>query len=139
MERQHKITQLYGYSVCLVAVITSLIAVASLVDAVFNLSDPLHAPGYYGEVNLASFETYRMDLMRLPTRARELSTPGYVPDEETLREMYETARADRIESVRFRSFRSLTTQGILLVVCTVFFATHFSWMRRLGRQHSLSG
>ena len=41
MERQHKITQIYGYSVCLVAVITSLIAVASLVDAVFNLSAPL--------------------------------------------------------------------------------------------------
>ena len=134
MERQQKITQIYGYSVCLVAVITSLIAVASLVDAVFNLSDPLHASGYYGGMNLASFEAYRMEVTRTPRRVGEPSTPGYVPDEETLREMYGAARADRIESVRFRSFRSLTTQGILLVVCTVFFATHFSWMRRLARQ-----
>ena len=39
--------------------------------------------------------------------------------------MYETARADRIESVRFRSFRSPTTHGIILAVCTVFFATRF--------------
>ena len=135
MERQHKITQIYGYAVCLVTVITSLIAVASLVDAAFNLSNPLHATGYYDGVNLASFEAYRMDVQRSPRRrVEEISAPGYLPDEETLREMYKTARTDRIASVRFRSFRSLTTQVILLVLCTVFFATHFSWMRRLARQ-----
>ena len=132
-DKPHKIAQLYGYAVCLVAVITFLISLTSMVGALFDLSDPLHA-GWYQGPNLASFETYKMDSLRSPSQGDGQSTPGYVPDDETLRTMYETAKADRIQRVGFQSRRTLTTQGLLVIVCVTLFVGHWVWIR--SRIHS---
>ena len=57
MEKQNRVPQFYGYSVCLVAVITVLISVTSLMNAVIDLGDPLHAVrSRVGAPSLASFE-----------------------------------------------------------------------------------
>jgi hypothetical protein len=63
-----KVAQFYGYSVCLVAVIALLISVGSLAAAVLDWSDPLHAVDIvaYPQRSLASFETYKMDILNPP-------------------------------------------------------------------------
>ena len=73
MEKQNRVAQIYGYAVCLVTVVTFLISLSSLVDAVFSLSAPLRAGGRYGPVerfsgplDLASFEGYKMSVLRSP-------------------------------------------------------------------------
>ena len=43
MEKQHRVAQIYGYTVCLVAVITLIICVANIIPAIMDLSDPLHS------------------------------------------------------------------------------------------------
>ncbi len=131
-DKPHKIAQLYGYAVCLVTVITFLISVSSMVGALFDLSNPLHA-GWYQGPNLASFETYKMDQLRSPRHGDEQSAPGYVPDDETLRTMYEAARADRIERVGFQARRTLTSHGLLLIVCVTLFVGHWVWIRNRVR------
>ena len=71
MEKSHKVVaQIYGYTVCLVAVITLLVTITTLVNAVFDLQDPLHADskfqGLQGSPSLASFENYKMDVLKSP-------------------------------------------------------------------------
>src|SRR5437016_5790210 len=43
MERPNRVAQLYGYAVCLIAVIVFLISANSFVEHLFTLSNPLRA------------------------------------------------------------------------------------------------
>ena len=65
MEKNNKIGLIYGYAVCLVAVIVFLISMSTLVNAIFDLSDPTHAEVYSGrdDPSLASFDIYKMEVL----------------------------------------------------------------------------
>jgi len=128
MEKQNRIPQIYGYAVCLVTVVTFLISVTELVNSVINLGDPLHAERFREAPSLASFENYKMDVLKSPQA--ELA---YVPDDQTLSAMYEAARDDRIQSVKHRILRSIIVTSMLIILCVVFFSTHWRWMRRLAK------
>jgi hypothetical protein len=133
MEKQSKAPMIYGYAVCLVAVITFIICIAGLVNAVMDLSDPLHAGWNFNkQPSLASFENYKMDVLS----AKNETT--FNPDDETLRSMYEAAKADKIQSVKHSRTRDITVNGLLIVICIVLFTTHFLWMRRLHKQRRAS-
>lgn len=146
MQRAHRITPfVYGYSVgiCLIAVVVCLMSLASFIDAIFNLSDPLHARdeysfGYYGQPSLASFEAYRQDVVRGPSRDpvaqnREPLRPLTPQEEEALPRMYEAAKSDRIQTVRLQAYRSLTVSSLFIVISAILFVTHWRWMRRVTR------
>lgn len=132
MEKQSKAPMIYGYAVCLVAVITVIICVAGLVNSVIDLSDPLHAERNWGNSpSLASYENYKMDL--LSSSEKELS---YVPDDETLQAMYESAKDDKINGVKHRAFRDILVNGLLIIISAVLFLIHWRWMRRLHKSNS---
>ena len=134
MEKQNKIIQLYGYAVCLVTVITFLISLSVLVGTLFDLSDPLHSGNSYGQPSLASFENYKMDLLRSQKEGKQES--AYVPDDQTLHAMYEAAKADRIQQVRLNAHRQLTVNALLILVCIALFTTHWRWMRKVAREEA---
>ncbi|MGH9941015.1 MAG: hypothetical protein ACRD9R_01495 [Pyrinomonadaceae bacterium] len=146
MQRTHRITPfVYGYSVgiCLIAVVVCLMSLASFIEAVFNLSDPLHARdeysfGYYAQPSLASFEAYRLDVVRGPSREsaganRESPRPLTPQEEEALPRMYEAAKVDRIQTVRLQAYRSLTVSSLFILISAILFVTHWRWMRRVTR------
>jgi hypothetical protein len=136
MEHRNRIAQYYGYAVCLVCIITLLISTGSLIGAVFELSNPLHARTFSNErqPSLASFENYKMDVLRSPQDGRQPAAQGYSPNDETLRAMYEAAKDAKIQSVRLQAYRIITADGLLVGVCLVLFAIHWIWMRRLAKQ-----
>ncbi|MBI1768259.1 MAG: hypothetical protein HYR67_07785 [Bacteroidetes bacterium] len=132
MAKSHKIgAQIYGYSVCLVSVISFLIAVASLVNSMIDLRDPLHS-GWnpVGSPSLASFENYKMDVLKSSPK-NEGAAIAYMPSDQTLRAMYEAAKSDKIQSVRHQADRAFTLGGIMILICGVLFFTHWRWMQRL--------
>ena len=107
MEKQNRVPQIYGFSVCLVAVITVLISVTSLMNAVIDLGDPLHAVrSRAGAPSLASFENYKMDILR-----SSLEQTGYAPDDQALQKTYAAAKAEIIRSVEHGARRSLIVSG----------------------------
>ncbi len=61
MPRSTWIASLYGYLVCVIAVITLLVSVSGFIDAAFDRSNPLLARGGWGGMGapLTSFEAYR--------------------------------------------------------------------------------
>jgi hypothetical protein len=132
MEKQNKIIQLYGYAVCLVAVITFPISVTALVGTFFDLSDPLHSQRFYGGPSLASFENYKMDVLKSQKEGKQEST--YMPDDQTLRAMYEAAKTDKIQQVKLEAHKTMTVSSILILVCIVLFTTHWFWMRKVARE-----
>ena len=135
MEKSQKVgAQIYGYTVCIVAVITILISIASLVNAVIDLQDPIHG-GWtpQGMPSLASFENYKMDMLKSSQNGDGSSKASYVPDDNTLRVMYEAARTDKIQSVKHESNKSITVGGLLIFICIILFATHWRWVRKLNK------
>lgn len=130
MEKQHRIAHIYGYAVCLVTVITILISVTDLVNAIIDRGDPLHVTEFSrsGTPSLASFENYKMDVLKSPAKES-----AYVPDEQTLHAMYEAARTDKIQSVQHRTRRSIIVDSLLIALCVVLFGTHWRWMRKLAK------
>ena len=134
MEKPQRMPQIYGYLVCLVAVITVLICAGTLVSAILDLGDPLHA-GYTpaGTPSLASYDNYRMDILKSVPRDGESAKTAYLPDDQTLRAMYEAAKDDKIQRERHEANRTIIIDCILIVICTVLFVTHWRWMRKLSK------
>ena len=130
-EKSQKIQMVYGYAVCLVAVITFLISITSMVYALMDLTDPINAYPTYGKdaPSLASFDNYKIDIIKAtdPEHGLEL-------DDATLEGMYEAAKNDAIAKVRHTAMRSLIINSLVLLICIVLFATHWMWMRRLSRK-----
>jgi len=62
MEQTKIVSQIYGYAVCLVAVITFLISSTSLINSVIDFSDPIHSG--YGSSNLVSYEIYKTETLK---------------------------------------------------------------------------
>jgi hypothetical protein len=133
MERPNRVAQLYGYAVCLIAVIVFLISANSLAENAFTLANPLRGGGnrFGPEPAISSFEAYRATANRENRLNPSASGTPTVspPSDSVLRARYEVLRADRIDQVRFDAERSLTTSGLLLLLCVVLFVLHWRWLR----------
>jgi hypothetical protein len=135
MEKQQKAgPQIYGYSVCLVAVITFLISTSTLVDAVMQRQDPLHS-GFSpaGAPSLASFEIYKMDILRSSQGGEGTNKASYIPDDNTLRAMFEASKSDKIQKVMHNSNSSIIITGLMILICTVLFVTHWRWLKNMNK------
>lgn len=141
MEKSKNIgAQIYGYAVCLVCVITFILALTALVSAVMNLSDPMHAGGFRQDgPSLASFENYKLDVIR---SLQGSSDKIQIPDDQQLKTMYEAARNDRMDYVTHQSYSSMSVSGMLILISIILFVIHWRWMRRLNKndvQHISAG
>lgn len=135
MEKHSKAIQVYGYTVCVIAVITFLISISSAFNAIMDLTDPFHAGSLYNSKSqqLASFDIYKLETVKSLKGGEGASMAAYLPDDATLRSMYETARQEWLSTVRHQSVKSLTVSGIIVLVSIILFTTHWFWMRRLSK------
>ena len=140
--RPNRISQVYGYTVCVIAVVTFLICATVVVNNVFDLANPI-ASGATFESSLSSFEAYKATYQRdqrsvvMGTAASE-ARPD-TASEATLRKRYEAIRADRIARVTFQSWKAIVTSGLLLIISVVLFVLHWRWMKKLGAAAEAGG
>ncbi|MBW3656426.1 MAG: hypothetical protein KY444_09970 [Gemmatimonadetes bacterium] len=133
VDRPNRIAQWYGYSVCLVAVVTLLFSTVSIVNSAFTLANPLQAGDPFGPA-LSSFPAYRATYHHSPyldpaQREAERKAP---PSEAELRQRYEALRAERIEHNRYEAGRGLVTSVLLSLFAAGLFLMHWRWLRRMG-------
>jgi predicted PurR-regulated permease PerM len=137
MEKLNRFTHIYGYLVCLVTIITFLICVTSLVNAVIDKTDPLSSTfGSYNSPDLTSFETYKLDLMKT-IQLKDTNQKNVLPDDQTLRKVYEAAKQSKIDKVVFNSNKIIIVSGLLILICLVLFLTHWRLARKSIQQISL--
>ncbi len=133
-----RISQVYGYAVCLITVVVMLIAIKAVVDAAFDLSDPIRADGGgYGRMGrpITNFELYKMEARQqgstgsrpLPMTAKV--SPDSVLSDADLKRMYDAEREAAIGNARFRAIRSLVGNLLLIVLAGVLFGIHWRWLR----------
>lgn len=135
MDQPRWIPQLYGYTVCLIAVITILISLNSIVNNTFEFAEPEMSREVTGEFGGRSLEACRQRWMRTatmpgPDRSAAAPAPGAaVPTDSALMVLCAEERADRIAAVRHRALRSLVTSTLMLLVSGILFGVHWRWLR----------
>ncbi len=133
-----RVPQAYGYAVCFITVIVMLFSIKGVVDAAFDLSDPLRAEA--GGRPLTNFALYKAaDRSRIIAKdpnspvpvsvAPSKSKADTVPDAE-LRTLYDAEREAAIGNARFRAIRSLVGNLLLITLAAVLFTIHWRWLRR---------
>jgi len=134
-----RIAQVYGYAVCFITVIVMLIAIKQVVDAAFDLSDPIRADGGgYGRNGrtLTNFELYKIDARRQPemrggpVAVGQSRAAGDTLTDAQLRQLYEAEREQTIGNAHFRAVRSLVGNLLLIVLAAVLFGIHWRWLKR---------
>lgn len=136
------IAQVYGYAVCLITVVVMLISVKGIIDAAFDLSDPLRAEGGYGRYGpLTSFELYKLQARREglsgryrgPMPMTEVAPSKAAPDttltDDDLRKLYDAERETQIGATKFRATRRLVSGFLFIVLAAVLFAIHWRWLK----------
>lgn len=148
----NRISQAYGYAVCFITVIVMLIGIKQVVDAAFDLSDPIRANGGgYGIMGrqITSFELYKADAKRQPDTRGTPNGPDVPPvrggqpassgtsravtdtlSDAELRRLYDAERETVIGNVRFRATRSLVGNLLLIVLAAIMFGLHWRWLKR---------
>lgn len=127
-----KATQIYGYVVCVVCIITFLITLSSLISAIIDKSDPMRST-FQAELNMSSFESYKVDAMKA------ISTDAaYIPADAELHTMYSAAIEDLLARRNHMISRNITVSSIILVISIILFFIHWKWMVRFGNQSDTS-
>ena len=139
MDRLNRfVAQVYGYAVCLITVVVMLASIKSIIDAAFDLSDPVRAHGgAYGRSGrpLTNFELYKMDARREGIRERRPGPDGRpaatdtVSSDADLRRMYEAEREAQIGNTKFQATRSLFSGLLFILLAGVLFLIHWRWLR----------
>jgi hypothetical protein len=142
MDRPRLIPQIYGYTVCLVGVITMLIASGGLIDGVFDSGRP--EMSHEVDQSLRTFDTYkqsRIDRARAygpsrlpPARAVEdVPAAEPLPPDSVLRVTYQDERKSQIDRARYQGNKQVVTSIFLLLLALGLFLTHWRWLRGLSR------
>jgi hypothetical protein len=126
--RSPRIAQWYGYTVCLVAVITFLLSAQGVVNQAFTLIDPLRSSSRYGS-SLSSFEAFEATQDMSPRRVQADSVAP--PTESELRRRYEALRSDQIAQSRFDATRSLVAAVLMMLLAIGLFVWHWRWLKQL--------
>lgn len=129
MARLVRIGEIYGYIVCLVALMMFLFSIEPLIGALFDITDP--PPSAYSS-NLSSFAKYKMSILRSAARAAESQTSVYIPDDESIREMMEAERMNETVNRRLWARRKLTDSSVTVLICIALFVSHWVWLRRIA-------
>src|SRR5579872_777092 len=128
-----RIAQLYGYSVCLIAVLVFIFSLQSFAENIITAREPLEGAFGYGTGSLTSFEAYKATY-REPAGQYVAEMGSRTPTQPArsdaeLRAQYEALRADRIASTRFLTQRDITVSALMLIVSVLLFALHWRWLR----------
>ncbi len=152
MEKSSKVVgQIYGYFICLTAIILFLTSVQSIVGSLVDLGNPKYAADLAGS-SLESFEKYKMNVLNSlyapkekeaerekgtanaePAETAKAAAPSYIPDDTGLRAMYEAEKTTRFASARHVEMRRIVENGLMGLLSVGLFVIHWLWLRKRPR------
>jgi hypothetical protein len=116
-----RVAQLYGYSVCLITLVTLLFVIPSLVDKALSFgSDGMEM---YGMQSVRTFDAYKA------TRNMQSDTAKPYKSDAALRAEYDAVRTERLSSERSQSVRALVSGSITALLALGLFIFHWRWLR----------
>lgn len=119
--KPYPVAAIYGYAVCLVAIVASIFSVMGIVSSAMDARNPLQSRRSWGP-SFASFENYKIDMLA------DKEPSAYVPDDVAMRAMFEAAKEEHRAIVRYRARRSIVTSVLVMAISVC------SWFTSAGRK-----
>jgi hypothetical protein len=127
MAVRNKMAQVYGYVVCVVAIITFLISVSGLIMSLIDKGDPMLSR-YQGNQKLVSFEHYKAEALKNVTK-----DAAYIPQDNSLQEMYEAEKAEYLARAEHSIQKNIIVNIVVIVIALSLFFVHWVYLVRGGR------
>ncbi len=152
MEKSSNVVgRIYGYFICLTAIILFLTSAQSIVGAIVDLGNPKYGADLAGS-NLESFEKYKMNVLNSlhagkstdgakdaaksgaeAPEAPAAAAPAYIPDDRGLRAMYDAEIAVKFDAARHVERRRIVENGLMGLLSVGLFVGHWLWLRKRPR------
>lgn len=122
--------QIYGYTVCLLAILTFLFSTARLVGAVLDIRELPYSSSYSNGPSLVSPGAYRIDLLaRIGVEDASGTVASALPPDSTWDRMFEAERQYRLALSYQRSRRTIVISLVLVTLAVLLFSAHWQWLR----------
>lgn len=133
-ERKLDFGQIYGYTVCLVAVLAFLVGAVRLVGAGLDMRELPYTPSYVNGPSLVSLEAFKLDLLsQVGLEEGSGAVASFFPTDSTLRRMLDAERLHRLALSHQISRRTLVVNLVLVGLAVLIFAAHWMWLRARER------
>ena len=123
MEAYSNAFQVYGYAVCLVAIVAFHISITALTTSLIDSSAPLFT--WRDTNHLLAFENFKLEAYKLGQK--EAIT---IFDEATLKQMYKAAINHKIYRVQHHTIKNIVVNSLLIVICLVLSIVHWRWRHK---------
>lgn len=126
--------KIYGYTVCLVAILAFMYGSVRVTGGMLDLREPPYTKIYRNGPSLVSVGSYRMDLLgQLGCPGAESPTAVGLPADSSFQRMYEAERMYRLALSHQVTRRKIVVNVVLQVLAVLLFAAHWAWLRRRER------
>ena len=126
MEKKRNIIQVYAVIVNVVVIITIIISLTGLISAMIDRNAPLYAG--WDQQDLSSFEKYKFEVLKSTAE-----DAAYIPSNEMIRDMYESAKQERINKVMHRTYRDIIVSSVVIGICVILLAFHWWLIRKYDK------
>jgi hypothetical protein len=118
MSKQNIVSQAYGYSICLIAVVVFLFNLPDIVELISTLIDPIHSG------RAPSIVTQTIEQWDINVKSNSLYDPF-------LNMRFEREKSDALQSFIHVTWTSLIQKSILVILSILFFIIHWRWVRKI--------
>lgn len=126
MEKKRNVIQVYAIIVNVVVIITIIISLTGLISAFIDRSAPLYAS--WDQQDLSSFEKYKLEVLKTTTEES-----AYIPTDEEIRGMYDSAKQERIDKVMHRTYRDIVVSSVIIGISFVLLAFHWWLIKKYNK------
>lgn len=134
MDKSNRIAQLYGYTVCIIAVLTFLFSGSTFLESAMRRAEPLSGGDRFSfnESDYSSFESWKAskETQAMMQERFTKDPPRPAEPDSVLRPRYEALRASAISNARIRATQGMIRSGFALLAAIVLFITHWAWLRK---------
>ena len=134
MHNPNRIAFIYGYLICLVAVITFIVTVGGLIQALTDAGHPLQSKDFlYQTTSLTSFDNYVLE--KRQRSGMDTMQKAMVADTSILRRMYDAETNDLLQKANHRIRQKIIVNGSLLLLTVLLFVIHWRWLKKIAKNN----
>jgi hypothetical protein len=138
MSKQNITSQIYGYVVCLIAIVVFIGTMKDIVYTIIdcaNMNNAKESPSILREsYEKWLFHTQNYIRYSLKDVNAALAEKISVPNEQALKQIYESERQTALKNIQHTLYKSLVADSLGLLVSIIIFILHWIFVRRIIKQ-----
>jgi hypothetical protein len=126
MSKQNIMSQIYGYSICLVSLLVIVFTLPFFIGSIIDTSNKNFAADL--DTKYLTFDNYKSDY--LEHKQFSSDTNKQTPPDSVVLQKYNEEKILMLDQKSFDTRKSIITQTIWMIICAILFFLHWKWVRK---------